>query len=146
MRINTFFNKATVVGLLLGLILSLSMPLSVLAQANNNSAVKTLLETAGGAAKYDTSKGSNPDSLAFIAGGVIKTFLSLLGIIFVVLMIYGGYIWMNARGNKEQVAKAIELIRDAIIGIIVIVAAYAITYFVLASIANGYITETGFTN
>ena len=65
-----------------------------------------------------------------IVAKVIKIFLSLLGTIFLVLIIYGGYLWMTAQGEEEQVTKAKDLIRNAVIGLIIILAAYTITKFI----------------
>jgi hypothetical protein len=118
----------------------------VLAQSvpeTNTSPVKSLLETAGGAAKYDVNSVESGDiSLASITGGIIQIFLSLLGIIFIGLLIYGGFLWMNARGNTEQVAKAMDLIKDAVIGLVIVAAAYAITYFVLYMLAREYVDQS----
>ena len=69
-----------------------------------------------------------------IAGQLITAVISLLGVIFLGLMIYGGYIWMTARGEEEKVKKSQDIIRAAIIGLIIIIAAYAITKFVEAYI------------
>ncbi len=63
-------------------------------------------------------------------GKVIGAGLAFIGIIFFVLMIYGGFTWMMARGNEQQVAKAKELIFAAIIGLIIVLAAYAITVYI----------------
>lgn len=60
-------------------------------------------------------------------GRIIQAFLSFLGVIFLILMIYGGYLWMMARGNEQEVEKAKNLIRSAIIGLVIVLAAYAIT-------------------
>ena len=60
--------------------------------------------------------------------------ISLLGIIFVVLMVYAGFLWMTARGEKDQVTKAKDIIRNSIIGLIIIMTAYAITGFVVSRI------------
>ena len=65
---------------------------------------------------------------------VINTILGLLGVIFLVIIIYAGFLWMTAGGNDEQVGKAKKLLINSIIGIIIIVAAYAISYFVLQAI------------
>jgi len=65
-----------------------------------------------------------------IVGNGVKGALQLLGIFFFVLMVYGGFVWMTARGNEERVTKAREIIWGAIIGIAVTVAAYAITLVV----------------
>ena len=67
---------------------------------------------------------------------VIKTFLSLLGIIFIILILLGGYNWMTAAGEEEKVRKAQETIRRAIIGLAIIIAAYSITYFVFKNLGG----------
>lgn len=68
--------------------------------------------------------------ISSIVGTVIQAALLLTGIIFLVLMVYGGFLWMTARGNDDQVTKARNVIISAIIGIVVVVSAYAITTFV----------------
>ncbi|MEA3463472.1 MAG: hypothetical protein U9R14_00065 [Patescibacteria group bacterium] len=67
---------------------------------------------------------------------VIQAFLSVLGIIFVVLIIVAGYNWMTAGGEEEKVTKAKDMIKRAIIGLIIIVAAYAISYFVFKALSG----------
>jgi hypothetical protein len=47
-----------------------------------------------------------------------------------VITIIAGYQWMTAGGNEEQVAKAKKNISNAVIGLIIILAAYAITWFI----------------
>ncbi|MBU1421214.1 hypothetical protein KJ978_01895 [Patescibacteria group bacterium] len=69
-------------------------------------------------------------SPAEIAGLAIKIFIALLGIIFLGLMIYGGYIWMTARGNDQDVEKAKNTIVSATIGLIIVLAAYAVTAYI----------------
>lgn len=60
-------------------------------------------------------------------GKIIGIALSFLGLIFFVLMIYGGFLWMSARGDGGQVTKAKDLIEAATIGLIIILSAYAVT-------------------
>jgi hypothetical protein len=45
-------------------------------------------------------------------------------------MLYAGYNWMTAAGDEQKVEKAKDTITRAIIGIIITVSAYAITYFI----------------
>lgn len=61
---------------------------------------------------------------------VIKAFLSLLGVIFIILIIYGGFIWMTAGGDEAKVTKAKGIIQRAVIGLFIIVISYALTWFV----------------
>lgn len=91
------------------------------------------LKTAGEAAQYDTSKSGLTDA-ADLAGNVIGAFFSVLGIIFLGYTIYGGWIWMSARGDEQRVTEAKTIIRNAVIGIIILVGAYAITFFVLTAL------------
>ena len=63
-------------------------------------------------------------------GQIVGAVLAFVGVIFLGLMIYGGFIWMMARGNESEVEKAKELIKSAIVGLVVILAAYAITKYV----------------
>ena len=89
------------------------------------------LDTAGKEAGSLKSPGSSASSaLAGEAGRIIGTILSFLGIIFLVLMIAGGLMWMTAAGNDARVKTARSLIVAAIIGLIVVLSAYAITTFV----------------
>src|SRR6056297_1377608 len=69
-------------------------------------------------------------SVGDIVASGIRAFLGLLGVIFIILIVLGGYKWMTAQGNEEKVNEAKDLIKRAVIGIIIITAAYAITYFV----------------
>jgi len=80
--------------------------------------------------------GNDDVSLQDMIVFVINAILGLLGIIFLVLTIYAGFLWMTAAGNDDQVSKAKSIITAAIIGIVIIVAAYAITNFVLGAILD----------
>jgi hypothetical protein len=75
----------------------------------------------------------NPDSdydIRIIIINIVKIFLGLLGIIFMVLMIVAGYKWMTAGGNEEKVKEAKSQIKTAIIGLVIIFMAYSIARFV----------------
>ena len=63
-------------------------------------------------------------------GTLVGSLLAFVGIIFFLLMIYGGLLWMTARGNDQKVQKAKELIESAIVGLIIVLAAYAITAYI----------------
>lgn len=71
-----------------------------------------------------------------VVASVIQGFIALLGIIFVILIIYAGYNWMTAGGDEGKVTKAKDTLQRAIIGLIIIVAAYSITYFVFERLDN----------
>jgi len=78
------------------------------------------------------------DSIPNLIGRIIQLVLGFVGTIFFLLMVYAGILWMTARGNEKTAEKAKEMIFQAIIGIVIITAAYALTTTVL-----GAITGTG---
>ena len=86
-----------------------------------------LKKTAGGAGYKDATA----EDVDKMIGTVIQTILSLLGIIFLILIIYAGFTWMTARGDEGKVTQAKDTMRNSIIGLVIVVAAYAISYFVL---------------
>lgn len=95
---------------------------------NAGGVLKKIGETGG----YDP----NVTDPTYIVAGVIQAILALLGIIFMILIIYGGYLWMTARGNEERVKKAKDLIVDGVIGFAIVIAAYAITVLVVSRIGG----------
>ncbi len=66
-----------------------------------------------------------------IIARIIRVVLGLIGIILVVLIIYGGYIYMTAGGNEEQISKAKAILKNAMIGLAIVLAAYSIVLFVM---------------
>lgn len=74
---------------------------------------------------------TGPGAFAGRLISVINYLLSFIGIIFFCLLIYAGYLWMMARGNEEEIKKAQKIIREAVVGIIVILVARIITEFLL---------------
>ncbi len=83
----------------------------------------------GAAAGYDG--GAN---LYQIVATVIKAFLGVLGVIFIIMVIIAGFNWMTAGGDEEKIKKAVAMIRNGVIGLIIMVSAYAITYFVFSNL------------
>lgn len=87
------------------------------------------LNTTGNKAGYtDSLKNLNPGATTSKVIGIILTFL---GIIFISLMIYGGITWMTAEGSEEKVTKAKDIIVASIVGLVIVLAAYAASYFIV---------------
>ncbi|MBI4779654.1 hypothetical protein HY797_04375 [Candidatus Falkowbacteria bacterium] len=118
-------------------ILTLFIGANVCLAANLGDAFKVngdkdpLKAAAGAGAGFDLNV--TFDSLA---GAVLTSALSLMGVVFLILAIYAGYNWMTARGNEEMVTKAKSTLINSIIGLVIVLSAYAITYFVLSQISN----------
>lgn len=117
------------ISLAVAAIILFCLPTAVFAQGNLKDASTNLGKTA-------TKAGTTEEDVGTIVGTIINAALTLVGIIFLILMVYGGYLWMTARGNSEQVDKAKEIILGALIGLVVIMSAYAITVFVTSRFEN----------
>ncbi len=97
------------------------------------------LSTVGENAEYKTA---DANSATQIVATFIKGFLSVLGIVFLGFLIYGGFTWMKAQGSEEEVTKAKGIIRQAIIGLAIVVSAYAITFFVTSKLEQAALQGT----
>lgn len=113
--------------ILICLVVLLILPYFVFAASPLNK-----LKSVGSTGGYDTS--GNETQFAGILGTVVGVFLSLLGIIFVILTVYAGYRWMTAGGNEEKVTKAKETLWRSIIGLIIVVGSYAIWTLISSSL------------
>jgi hypothetical protein len=71
-----------------------------------------------------------------VAARVVAVLISLTGLVFVMLMIYGGYLWGTARGNTERVETGRKLIFEATIGVIIIFGAFLLTAFIIQSVGE----------
>ena len=69
-------------------------------------------------------------------GQLIRVLLGFLGVIAVVVILLGGFKWMTAGGNDEKVTEAKQLIIAGIIGLAIILSAFAIATFVISSIVS----------
>ncbi len=77
------------------------------------------------------------NSVEATIGKVIQVFLSVIGIIFLILMVFAGYKWMTAHGEESKVTEAKDTIRTSIIGLIIVIGAYALSYFIIKSLGAG---------
>lgn len=68
-------------------------------------------------------------------GSIINVILSTVGLIFLILVIYGGFLWLTSAGNADKVAQGKTIIIWAVLGIVIITSAYLITSFVLTNVA-----------
>ena len=89
---------------------------------------------AAGDAGYNP--GTTETTFAETVGTIVYLLLSFSGVIFLVLMVYAGYLWMIARGDEAEVEKAQKIIISSIIGLIILVGAYSITTFVVPRLTD----------
>ena len=91
---------------------------------NNTAGLDSMtIETKNAAGLGDMSIGQ-------LVSSIIKIALGFLSIIFLVLIVMAGFKWMTAGGNEEQIKKSTATIKAAVIGLVIVLAAYTITYFI----------------
>ncbi len=93
-------------------------------------------------ANVAASAGLPSTDLFTIIGRVINVVLGLTGIILLSIMLYAGYLWMTSGGESEKVEKAQTMIKNAVIGLLIVVSAFAITRFVM-NMLMGALDGTG---
>jgi len=97
-----------------------------------DQSVKTEQDTQNQA--FIDASGLKPVLPNVIISYAIKLVLSFLGLIFFILILYAGFMWMTSAGNEEKISKAKKIMASAFIGLVIVLSAYAITIFVLDKI------------
>ncbi|MFH1111779.1 MAG: TrbC/VirB2 family protein, partial [Patescibacteria group bacterium] len=77
----------------------------------------------------------NTDLIPAVAN-IINILLGFLGVIAIVIIIIAGFKWMTAAGNEEQISSAKKMLGAGIIGLVIILAAFAIASFVMSNLTT----------
>jgi hypothetical protein len=80
--------------------------------------------------QYPAYSGLSDVDPRITAARIIRVAMGFLGTVFVGLTLYGGFIWMTAGGNEENIGKAKKFITSGVIGLAIILSSYAIAFFV----------------
>ncbi len=76
-------------------------------------------------------------SVFVLIGTYIQYVMAFVGLVLGVIIVYAAYLWLTAGGNEDQVTKAKSLLRNAIIGLVIVFAAAIVTdYITLSLLAN----------
>lgn len=105
-----------------------SLPLAVSAQAIGKI-------TAGLTAAGGTVYGQGPD-IPTIVANLISIALTFVGVLLLCYLLYAGFLWMTAGGDSKKTTEAKEIIKNAIIGLIIVFSAYAIASYVLSKLVG----------
>ncbi len=95
-----------------------------------------LANTVQGSLNFATIVGWGTQDLRTTIMLIINIILGFLGIIAIIIVLYGGFKWMTAAGNEEQVGEAKKIIIAGIVGLAIIFAAYSIASFVVTQLAT----------
>ena len=78
-----------------------------------------------------------------LAGRIIQIALSFLGAIAVVIVMSAGFLWMTSNGDEEKITRAKAILKNALIGLIIILAAWGITTFVITRLMGAIGGDAG---
>jgi len=87
-----------------------------------------------GAAAPDALK-KGTDIPTFV-GMIIQGFLALVGIIFLILTVYGGAMYMISRGEAAKAKSAREIVFNALIGLLIVMGSYALTSYIISAVSG----------
>lgn len=107
-------------------------PTVALAQGSFADRVRQGVNSAGGPAGFQPGG----PTVEQIIGNVIFTLLSFVGVVLLIIMLYAGFQWMTAGGDSKKVIDARGRIMNAIIGLVIIAASYAIVNFVIEQVSG----------
>ena len=127
-------------GYFLGMVMVLSLGAVALMGVHDVSAqALTADELFGGndtGGEFASTAGLGEANLVDSIASIIRIALGFLGVIAVVIILLGGFKWMTAGGNDDKVKSAKKLIFSGIIGLVIIISAYAIASFVIDSLLS----------
>ncbi len=110
--------------------ITLFLPQSVFAQTQ--SLIDKMKQNIGWLA-LDVSNNDDPE---FFIGQILEKLFGFLAVVFFILMIWGGIMWMTAAGNDSKVDKAKKIIISSAIGIIIVLTSYLITVLIVTLIRS----------
>ncbi len=80
-----------------------------------------------------TSVGGESD-IGAIVGRIIEASFGILGLVFLIIIVYSGFLWATSAGDPKKVGKARGMIINGVIGLAIAISAYSITHFVVKGI------------
>lgn len=120
-------NKLASVMITLGMLFVTTAPVPALAAEPANDPLGL---------SYSAQSGLGSTDIRITIAKIIRVAMSLLGIIAVCIVLYGGFTWMTAGGNDEQVGEAKKWIFSGVIGLAIILSAWGITTYVMQALIN----------
>ena len=84
--------------------------------------------------EYGKKLGLGTKDVRLTIASLIRVAMGLLGILTLCIVLVGGFLWMTAGGNDEKTGQAKKWIAAGVIGLAIILSAYAISAFVVRSL------------
>lgn len=113
---------------------ALFLPVTSFAAGGGLDAIKAGVDNTAAGAGLNEGDGSG--DLTTIVGSLIGAVMGLVGVILFGYMVYGGFRYMTAGGDSKAITEATAIIRNAVIGIVIITVAYALSNFVIQTLID----------
>ncbi len=90
--------------------------------------------------EYGAQTGLGSQDIRITIANIIRVALGLLGMVALVIVLWGGFMWMTAGGDENRIVTAKKILLNGVIGLVIILSSYAITSFIIKSLsdATGY--------
>ena len=111
-------------------LLGVASPLVVFAAGNPFKQAQSDLSA------IQTNSGVGSTDLPTLVGRIINAVLGVLGLLLLVYLLYGGFLWMTSGGDSEGVKKAKTMITNAVIGLVIITLSVVITSYVVSRLGS----------
>lgn len=87
-----------------------------------------------GMTEIGSAYGDNPETedIRYKVVKIINLILSFLGILCLILIVFAGFKWMTAGGSEDQVKSAQAILKNAVIGLVIILLSWSVTIFIMA--------------
>lgn len=85
-------------------------------------------------AKTASGLGGSATSIYSSLGSLIGVLFGVLGIIFLLLVLRAGFMWMTAQGDPKAITKAKDIMIQAVVGLVILLSAYSITEYVFGNL------------
>lgn len=92
--------------------------------------------TATSGQEFATGAGLASGNLTTTIASLIRTAMGFLGIIAVIITLYGGFLWMTAAGNDDKVKQAKKVMISGLIGLVIVIAAFTLASFVIGQLTT----------
>jgi hypothetical protein len=69
-----------------------------------------------------------------LAVQLIMGALALIGMVFISLLLYGGFLWLTASGDPERVKRGRDTLQSAFLGLLIVIGGYTITFYIIKGV------------
>lgn len=118
-------------------IIFISLFFSLFSLAKIAQAKKTIEDAGASLESAVNPTGLPKTEVATYVGSVAQWLFGIVGLLFFALATYAGITWFLARGEDEKITKAKQILITSVIGLFILISAYAISVFITGRIGLG---------